>query len=539
MRALGLDPLAINSETRSEAQRCRNEDLWVTARTKPNVVLTGPEQLKSDDFEKALRDDKFYDRICGTGFDEVHLLNTWGASFRKDFAQMGFIKARMSERHNPWILTSASVRTGRPFNSICTLLGLHSGDYHLIRRSCARPDVQILQRTLISPISGDSFPELDSVLLDKRPTIIFPKSFSLASRIYAYLVRMANSDNPNLVRMYSSLNFDSHNAETRELLKAVPTDADYCQIVIGTDSLSVGVGMPARLDAIIIGDVEDCDDFIQKLGRVGRTKTAGAQARVIFYVTPAARVLTEKAIVYDETGICKAGEALPEISIARLIVSKCKVAEIDRLYDNPPSDVPCTCSLCSTLPPASRPSVCNCSGCIPETLPPITRPPRVSKINSEIPPSQRLSKIQRAHGTKRLLSLRLEIWKAADQAKFWMFAPVVFLPDAVIISILDNFVLLDSLKKVTRFVKPSIYLAEHAKRLFDLLVQLSPEFKQIATDRKAENAANLKAKKAAESAEAVALKPDSSDENSDDTDGDVVMNDLDGLRYAIQIYRAH
>ena len=106
MRAVGLDALAINSETRSEARRRGNEDLWVTARTKPKVVLTGPEQLKSDDFEKALRYEEFYDRICGTGFDEVHLLNTWGASFRKDFGQMGFVKARMSERHNPWLLTS-------------------------------------------------------------------------------------------------------------------------------------------------------------------------------------------------------------------------------------------------------------------------------------------------------------------------------------------------------------------------------------------------------------------------------------------------
>ncbi|KAJ6592013.1 hypothetical protein B0H10DRAFT_2329477 [Mycena sp. CBHHK59/15] len=421
MRALGLDALAINSETRSEAQRRRNEDLWVVARTKPNVVLTGPEQLKSDDFEKALRDEEFYERICGTGFDEVHLLNTWGVSFRKDFGQMGFVKAR-----------------------------LHHG-YHLIRRSCARPDVQILFRTLVSPISGDSFPELDCVLLDKQPTIIFPKHISLAARIYAYLVRMANSDNPNLIR----------------ILLLAPT-------------LSVGVGMPARLDAILIGDVEDCDDFLQKLGRVGRTKTAGA-ARAIVYVTPAARVLAEKAIVYDETGICKAGEALPEISIARLIMAKCKVAEIGRLYDNPVTKVPCTCSLCSKHPPPPRPLHCNCSGCIPENLPPITRPARVSKVNLDIPPNQRLSKIQRAHGTRRLLALRIEIWKAADQAKFWMFPPLVFFPDAAITAILDNFILLDKLPRVTRFVKPYKHLHEHAERLFEIGKRKTP---QISKPRK-------------------------------------------------------
>ncbi|KAJ7248664.1 hypothetical protein C8J57DRAFT_1080039, partial [Mycena rebaudengoi] len=52
----------------------------------------------------------FFDHICVTGFDGVHLLNSWGASFCKNFQQMGHLKPRMSEKHNPWILTSAIVR---------------------------------------------------------------------------------------------------------------------------------------------------------------------------------------------------------------------------------------------------------------------------------------------------------------------------------------------------------------------------------------------------------------------------------------------
>ncbi|KAJ7506408.1 P-loop containing nucleoside triphosphate hydrolase protein [Mycena galericulata] len=241
MRALGLNALAINAETRSEARQDSKDDLWMIARTKPNVVLTGPEQLKSADFEKALRDDDFYHRICGTGFDEVHLLNTWGVTFRKDFGQMGFVKARMPDRHNPWILTSATVRTGQPFDSICQLLGLHKGNYHLIRRSCARPDVQIIFRDLVFPISGDSFPEFDWVLTENRPIVMFPKSISLGSRIYAYLLPKSGVTNSKRIRLYNSLNFDSHNSETRDLLKLAPDDEDYCQIIIGTDSLSVGV----------------------------------------------------------------------------------------------------------------------------------------------------------------------------------------------------------------------------------------------------------------------------------------------------------
>ncbi|KAJ7737979.1 P-loop containing nucleoside triphosphate hydrolase protein [Mycena metata] len=532
--ALGLDPLAINSQTRDEARRERNEDLWMLARTKPNVILTGPEQLKSADFEKALRDDEFYNRICGTGFDEVHLLNSWGASFRKDFGQMGFVKARLPEKHNPWMLGSATVRIGRPFDSICQLLGLRDGNYHLIRRSCARPDVQILFRDLISPISGDSFPELDFILTENRPTVIFPKTISLASRIYTYLLRTEAAKHPNQrlprpnrIRMYNSLNFDSYNAETRELLKRDADDDDYCQVVIGTDSLSVGVAMGARMDAVLIGTIDDTDDLLQKLGRVNRTKLAGAIARGIVYVSAATRKLSQKAVDREETGVSKAGEVLPDISIARLTLAGCKVAEVDKLYDNPDSDAPCACAKCSALPPASRPAACNC-----ENLPPIKAPARRAKAKAK--PSTRLSKIQRAHGVSRLLDLRIEIWKAADQSRFWMFPPLVFLSDALITSILDNFFVLDTLEKVRTFVKPHQHIRHYAPRLFALLQKLIPEFTRIAADRKAENAAKLKAKKAAEALVAATEATDQSEnsegDSEDNSNEDVPMEDVE-LRY--------
>ncbi|KAJ7108022.1 hypothetical protein C8R43DRAFT_1163484 [Mycena crocata] len=494
MVAMGLDALAINSETRSQAHTRGEEDLWILARSKPNVILTGPEQLKSADFEKALRDDEFYNRICGTGFDEVHLLNSWGVSFRKEFGQMGFVKARMDDQHNPWILTSAT----------------------------------IIFRDLVSPISGDSFPEFEWVLDEDRPTIIYPKTISLGSRIYAYLLRRSKATNSNLanrIRMYNSLNFDSYNAETREHLKAAPTDAKFCQIVIGTDSLSVGVSMPARLDAVLV-DIDDSDDALQKLGRVGRKHVAGQHARAFIYVSAAFRSLCKKAIEKEETGISKPGEILPDISIARLTVATCKVAEINKLYNNSPTDPACTCPPCSQAVPSIHKPPCNCSGCIPDIVPEFVRPTRASKVNQEIPKAKRLSQLQRSHGTKRLLDLRLEIWRASDQSKVWMFPPLVFLPDAVITSILDNFVLLNTLPQISKFIEPHRHLTPHVNRLMEVLNELGPQFQKIAADRKAENAANRKAKKAAD-AEALALLEPT--ENPDGSGEDVAMTE--GLRY--------
>ncbi|KAK6992374.1 hypothetical protein R3P38DRAFT_2387545, partial [Favolaschia claudopus] len=55
MRGFGLNALALNSDTRLDALPLRNEELWVTARTRPNVILTGPEQLSRSEFEKSSR----------------------------------------------------------------------------------------------------------------------------------------------------------------------------------------------------------------------------------------------------------------------------------------------------------------------------------------------------------------------------------------------------------------------------------------------------------------------------------------------------
>ncbi|KAF8143637.1 P-loop containing nucleoside triphosphate hydrolase protein, partial [Mycena galopus ATCC 62051] len=190
--------------SREEAFRLRNENLWETARQNVNIIIAGPEQLKSDEFEKSLRDEKFDSRICGTGCDEVHLLNTWGRSFRLDFLQMGPLKARMKERHNPWILTTATLRDGPPYQN-------------------------------------------------GRSTIIFAKYISLGSKIYAYLHAKCPPENRDKrIRLYNSMNFESHNAATRKLLDN-PDMAAGRQIVIGTDALSVGVNIPVRQDAIVIG----------------------------------------------------------------------------------------------------------------------------------------------------------------------------------------------------------------------------------------------------------------------------------------------
>ncbi|KAJ7219863.1 P-loop containing nucleoside triphosphate hydrolase protein [Mycena rebaudengoi] len=500
MTKLGLKVLAINSQTRSEAQRLRNEDLWLTARTHPNVILAGPEQLKSADFKKALRDDDFFQRFCGTGFDEVHLLNSWGAGFRKDFQQMGFLKPRMTEKHNPWILMSATVRDGAPFNNICRLLGLND-NFHLIRRSCARPDLRLIFRDLISPISGDDFPELNFILEEKRPTVVFAKSISLGFRLYAYLLRRGKlSTKSNRLRMYNSLNFESYNAATRDLMSLDANDPNYCQVIIGTDTLSVGVAMRARVDAVLIGDVDDTNELLQKLGP---------------------RNLATKLLAEDADATVKPGQSPPDLSMARLIVADCKVQEQNLIYNNPLSDPICSCDSCTENPPPPPPTSCNCSGCFPESTSTSTVAPHASKSSNNIPTKDRLTKLQKAYGTEQLLQLRLEIWRASDQSKYWMYPPETYLSDRLISTILNNFSRLRNLEHIAVLIQPHPLLAAYPPCILEFLQTMKPGLDAVAAARKAENAAKLKAKKAAEAKSN--LPSDNLDEI--DKDGDSIMAD--------------
>jgi superfamily II DNA helicase RecQ len=179
MDQVGIQVMAINSSTRDEASRLREEELWVTVRANGNTIVAGPEQLKSKEFEQALLDEVFWARVCGLGSDEVHLLNVWGPRFCKDFLQMGLVKARLNDTHCPWILTSATIRDGPPFENICTLLGLRATPLHIIRRSNYQAEIQLLFRTLMSPIEGDLFPKLKWTLTSGGSTPIFAKTYYL------------------------------------------------------------------------------------------------------------------------------------------------------------------------------------------------------------------------------------------------------------------------------------------------------------------------------------------------------------------------
>ena len=528
MSKIGLRVAAINASTHDEASCLRNEELWVTARAQGNVILAGPEQLKSAEFEKAVRDDVFWARTCGLGFDEVHLLNVWGRQFHKDFLQMGFVKARLNDTHCPWILTSATIRQGAPYDNICHLLGLSSTQLHVIRRSNYRPEIQLLFRTLSSPIDGDSFPELDWVLTSGRPTLIFCKTISLGARIHAHLFHQSSSGNRDQnIRLYNSLNWDDHNAETRKLLAGVPGESAYCQIGIGTDTLSVGIDMPAIADGILAGDIDDSDEALQKFGRLARRLGLVLNPRGIVYTTPSVLEAAEQVMAaaeHNQVDGLNTNLLAPvtDLSWPTMLTAKCKSKAQNKLYNEGIVHVACLCEECLSSPPPLIDSDCNCSGCIPENIPSICRPPPPPTDLSQIPTKDRISTVARAHGVATLTKFRKDVWRA-DTSNF-LLHPEAYLSDRLMKEILDKFSLLQSLEAVTEILAPYPRLQNQEHTLWGILKALRVDFDRFAAEKKAETAAKRKATAAAKAVERDAAQvPEISAAPSDNEDTENIV----------------
>lgn len=545
MEKFGLKGLVINSDTIHEAQ-LRREDLWEQATTGPNLLFLAPEQLASPGFNALAKEDsEFAARVCAIAVDEAHLLNTWGKSWRKAFRQIGWVRARFSDV--VLIAMTATMRGGKHIEAVCEFLGLHRGRFHLIRRSNARPDTQILFRTMKSNFGGKKFPELDWVLPAQRKTVIFCKSIHLGYRVNAYLHEQAAIDDwdpDKRIRMYNALNWPDYNAETRQLMEDDPD----CQIAIGTDTMSVGVDISCVEDVIIIGEPEDVDDLFQKFGRVGRDRTRVTNPRSILYLgqgaVESARRIVEARDSPDANLKLRKGDTM-DISIAEMVLAPCKYNEQDRQYDNPQDEIPCTCRACLQNPPPHRMLPCNCSGtsCMPEVLaePEVTKAPTSRSV---IPRKDRLTKSMRVFGDRQLKSFRYSLWENADEKSSGMLPLTVFLPDSEIKLILDSFSTLITVEALTSILKHNPFLTGSYDALFKTIDNLRHDFNQIREADKerarASRAERAAAKKAAAAVGSIEESGGELSESESDGNGDVsgvqpAESEVSGIKLRINL----
>ncbi|KAF8158057.1 P-loop containing nucleoside triphosphate hydrolase protein [Crassisporium funariophilum] len=457
MSGFGLKSLVINSDTAAEARES-NRNIWLEARTEGSIITLSPEELQNPEFRRLIDHADFAQRICKLGVDEIHLLHWWGKSFRTTFQQIGLLRPRLPLFRGEIISligTTATLRKGQILNNICHILGLKPGCYHRILRSNMRHDIQLIFREMHSGIGGSSFPELDWILEEGRNTVIFCKTISLGFRVVCYLWRHAKSqgvhDLEKRIRLFNSLNWKSYNDETLGFLN----NNDMVSITIATDVLSVGWDSQSTEDAIILGEPADVDEFVQKIGRIGRNRRLVSHPRGILYYTRGALATAQSlldnhlpAADYGEHGQStinppsKKEDREMDISMAGLLLAECKPAKLNSIYDNPESDPECTCGICKAYPSAKKPVICACSGpyCTPESrsLTASAVPTAVTSKKTKSKRGEGLNKELRALGTQELKSLRQSIFNDASASEYGFFPPSVFLPDETIKELIDK-----------------------------------------------------------------------------------------------------
>ncbi|KIJ64810.1 hypothetical protein HYDPIDRAFT_175331 [Hydnomerulius pinastri MD-312] len=363
----GLKARAVNADT-VDASRKKGVCLFDKISTGVTMILLSPEQLKSPGFAAILDNGPFGRRIAMMAVDEAHLLNSWGKSLRPAYMQVGFLRARLAT-HPAMLVTTATLEKGGPTKSVCECLGLQEEKFHFIRRSNLRGDIRLVFREMRTGMASIRFPELKWLLEAIGCVVVFCRTIALGFRVAAYLYcegQKSLSCNKQ-VRMFNSLNWSSYNEATLAFLNDDPS----AQIIVATDTLSVGFDSPNIKTVVIFGETMDTDDYLQKAGRIRISGTVESKPSAIIYLSNTA-VKNAKEVLASKPKASKnsrTGTTGPHLSanMARLILAPCKVKELNETYDNPIMDIPCKCCTCSKSPsPSYQPDKCDCSGCVPE-----------------------------------------------------------------------------------------------------------------------------------------------------------------------------
>ncbi|KAJ7440754.1 P-loop containing nucleoside triphosphate hydrolase protein [Mycena latifolia] len=431
MAKIGVAALTINSDTVASALM-RNDDLWMRARAGISMLILGPEQLISEGFRNLLAFEPFYHRVCALGVDEIHLLVFWGLAFRKAFAQIGHMRARFRPEI-PIIGLTATLLADIKVENV------NRGEFHLIRRSNARYDIQILFRQLYSGIDGKVFPEIAWVLRTCDKTLIFGNTVPLVFRLKSYLNSLlpADSNRDSRIRTHTGLNWPDDKVET---LSDIVNDAE-CQIIIATAGLAQGNDIKVIKTVIQIGEPES-------IAFMFKSQDVHARASKTPNRMELAAKIVQQTDAENEADAKKSGSSVPSMSRppAEILTAKCKPAEQDRQFANSTNDPPC---------------------------------PKKKKPASDIPAGQRLTKVMKEASRSKLEEFRLSVWLGASDRDMGLIPVADFLPDTIISQLLDRYAKIKTLSDLVPFISRIAGMEDYHSQLFDVLVDLGGELRKI------------------------------------------------------------
>ncbi|KAF8237264.1 hypothetical protein L208DRAFT_1248187, partial [Tricholoma matsutake] len=220
-------------------------------------------------------------------------------------------------------------------------------------------------------IMGNSFPKLNWILEEGNKTVIFCKNIALGFPVACYLwCKVAHlPDCEKEIHLYNSLNWPTYNSETLGFLN----NNQESSIMIATDTLSVGWDSQFTRNAVLLEELNDINEFVQKIGCIGWDCDTVPHPCAFLYYNQTA-IATAKQIVngghlhsaQSDVKVSKSGNSAKDISMAKVLLAKCKMNTVDEPYKNLAVDPSCICHTCQVCPPMSCHERCDCSGCEPE-----------------------------------------------------------------------------------------------------------------------------------------------------------------------------
>ncbi|THG93323.1 hypothetical protein EW026_g7882 [Hermanssonia centrifuga] len=278
---LGITAAAINADTLAAARlKQPNYSLWEQAKEgKYQIIFLSPEMLASPSFRAFIDTPDVRLRLGLFCVDECHLVDEWGADFRKPYASISSVRPWLPEWTSLVALT-ATLEPGRQTDAVTQLLGFRKNDYFFEKRNCERRNVDIVMRTIQYPFSTEGFRDLDWLIpanihrtSDIPKTLLYCESIDFGSRVVKYLRTLLPNnlqhDKDRIIWHMHSLN--CLKCKEDGLMSLYQCDDDReTGIHVSTDVLGVGLNMHDYDRVICFLTPSSLSSMVQRIGRTSR-----------------------------------------------------------------------------------------------------------------------------------------------------------------------------------------------------------------------------------------------------------------------------
>ncbi|KIJ91905.1 hypothetical protein K443DRAFT_135401 [Laccaria amethystina LaAM-08-1] len=224
---------------------CTSEIMANICKGEWQIVLISPEIILSKPFIKeVLRSPAMASRILSVVVDEAHVVSHWGTSFRKQYAELGILRAILP-KSTPFVAMSATLAP-RVRDDILKKLQFNEKNYVDINIGNGRPNISIVVCGIQNPMN--TFSDLDFVIpIGVKSVDNIPKTFIYTDQISAEVgieTRLTEHLPPalcdiGLICPFSATFSPDHRQQLLDLLKA-----GIIRILICTDAAGMGCNIP-------------------------------------------------------------------------------------------------------------------------------------------------------------------------------------------------------------------------------------------------------------------------------------------------------